>query len=274
LAFQTPWPQCTRLASLSANNQVLQIAKNGKEILIYSIAKQEEEEEVADLAHEHFYSSSPMREIFLFDYVTKDEFFACTRARLQKCFQHPRSKLITVREKSTGRLVAFQAITIREKNDGSEVSVDPEDRSTGWLLRAIIAKLDEGVDLYALYQTDRILHIWFTVVSGDYRGQRLVGVRNATICALFAKIAHDNKIGAMRAEPSSQYSSPEECWKIIQKIHFETFQLPDGTRPFDGIDFGVHRGTRLVACRPPPLIHFLQHSDAIAINNLIAESKI
>ena len=112
--FQTPWPQCTRLASLSANNQVLQIAKNGKEILVYSIAKQEEEEEVADLAHEHFYSSSPMREIFLFDYVTKDDFFACTRARLQKCF-HPNSNLITVREKSIARLVTSQAIYILEK---------------------------------------------------------------------------------------------------------------------------------------------------------------
>lgn len=219
---------------------------------------------MAGLAEEHFYSSSPMRQIFLSDDLTKEEMFACTRARLQKCFQTPASNLVTVREKSTGRLVAFQAITIRERSEDSaeKMIVDPDDRSAGWLLRAMIAKLDEGIDIYDLYQTEKILHIWFTAVRGDYRGQRLVGIRNATCCALYAKMAHDNHIGAMRAEPSSHYSSPENCWKPIRSVPFETFQLPDGTRPFAGVDLGVHRTIRLMVSRPPPLIILQQDSDA------------
>lgn len=210
-----------------------------------------------------------MREAFLYDDVTKEELFACTRDRLQKCFQTPASNLITVREKDTGRLVAFQAITVRERSEESaEKLVDPDDRSAGWLFRAIVAKLDEGVDLYDLFQTDRILQIWFTAVRGDYRGQRLVGLRNATCFALFAKIAHDNQIGAMRAEAFSRYSSPEKCWNPIRTIDYDTFQLPDGTRPFAGVDLGVHRTVRLMACRPPPLMLLQQHSDsAMTINH-------
>jgi len=58
------------------------------------------------------------------------------------------------------------ALAMREKS--MEKLVDPDDRSAGWLLRAIIAKLlDEGEDLYTLYQTDRIMQIWFTVVRED-----------------------------------------------------------------------------------------------------------
>lgn len=202
-----------------------------------------------------------MREIYLFDDLTKEELFACTRARLETCFQHSsKSNVITVREKNTGRLVAFQATTIRERSE--EKLLDPDDRSAGWLFRAIIAKLDEGLDLYDLYQTDRILHIWFTAVREDYRSQRLTGFANATCSALFANMAHDNNIGAIRAVAFSHFSSTEKCWKLIRTIDYDTFQLPDGTRPFAGVELGVHRTARLMACPPPPLINFQKNSDA------------
>jgi len=83
-------------------------------------------------------------------------------------------------------------------------------------------------------------------------------------------MAHDYKIGTMRAEAVSHYSSPEKCWKMISSFPSETFQLPDGTRPFAGVDLGVHRTARLIVCRPPPLILPHQHSDV----NVNGKSKM
>ncbi len=186
------------------------MARNGKEILVYSIAKQEEVEEVANFAEETYFSSSPVREIYSSDGVTitKEERLAWTRNRYQNCIQHPTSILVTVREKSTGRLIAFQSLTMRIRGESSAaIWVDPNDRSTGWLLRAILAKLQGGADLYALYKTDRILHLGNASVRRDYQGQKLIGMRNATCRALFAKIAHDNRIGAMMVEGINHYAA-------------------------------------------------------------------
>lgn len=242
------------------------MARNGKEILVYSIAKQEEVEEVAHFAEETYFSSSPVREIYSSDDVTitKEERLAWTRNRYQNCIQHPTSILVTVREKSTGRLVAFQSLTMRIRGESSAaIWVDPNDRSTGWLLRAILAKLQGGADLYALYKTDRILHLGNASVRRDYQGQKLIGMRNATCRALFAKIAHANQIGAMMVEGINHYAASEKCWQLVHTFHFETFQLPDGTRPLAEVDLGVHRTARLLACRPPPLLTlFHQQSDA------------
>jgi len=51
-------------------------------------------------------------------------------------------------------LVASQAIS--KSKSQSEVSaeklVDPDDKSAGWLGRAIIDNLNEGVDLYSLHR--------------------------------------------------------------------------------------------------------------------------
>ena len=212
-----------------------------------------------DFAEEQYYRATPIREIFAFNDVTKEDWLAWKRARLLKCIQHPKSNLVTVREKNTGRLLAFQALSIRERSEVWADSFVESDRSAAWRLRAILGKLDEGVDLFSIYQTERILHIWFTAVRADFRGQRLVGIRNPTCRALFAKIAHDNGIGAMRAEAVSRYSSPEKCWEPIKIIRYESFQLSDGTRPFDGINLGVHQTAKLMACRPPPLILAHQH---------------
>ncbi len=240
-----------------------QISKNGKETLVYTIAKPEEVEEVVDFAEEHYFSLSPIREIFSLDHVTDEERRASRIEGFQKCFQHPTS--IVVREKSTGHLVAFHASLMMERSEVSAGTlVDSDNRSFGWLFKALLAELNEGVDLFALYQTDRILQLWRAAVRKDYQGQRLIGMRSTICSAIFAKIAHENNIGAMRVEAASQYAATEKCWQLIRTIPYETFQLPDGKRPFsDGVDLGVHQTIRLLACRPPPLALFHEQSDAM-----------
>ncbi len=46
--------------------------RDGKEILIYSIGKPEEVEEVAEFAAEYFYNASPLRELASFDDLTDE----------------------------------------------------------------------------------------------------------------------------------------------------------------------------------------------------------
>jgi len=239
-------------------NQALQVApKNSKEIAVYSIAKPEEVEEVAEFAEENYFNLSPVREMFSLDDATNEDTLAWRKGGFQRCFQHPTS--IVVREKNTGRLVGFLAAVVKEKSEVSvETLVDTDDRSAGWLVRALLAELNKGVDLYALYQTDRILHLWRCGIRKDYQGQKLLGMSSPTFRALFAKIAHVNETSAIRAEGFSHYYAPEKCWQTIRTIHYETFQLPDGKRPFAGVDLGVHRTLRLLACRPPPLTPFNQ----------------
>ena len=83
-----------------------QRTRDGKQILVYSIAKPKDVDEVVEFAAEYFYNSSPLRELALLDDLTGEVgFFAWRKGRLQKCFANPTS--IIIREKSTGQLVAF-----------------------------------------------------------------------------------------------------------------------------------------------------------------------
>ncbi len=116
------------------------------------------------------------------------------------------------------------------------------------VVRALLAELYKGVDLYDLYRTDRILHIWRSAVRKDYQTQRLISMNDATCRAFIAKIVHENQIGALMGEGFSHFVGREKCWQLIRSIQYETFQLADGKRPFAGVDFGIHRNLRLVAC--------------------------
>jgi len=60
-----PLSQGTRPASLLSNNQILKIEQKGKESLVYSIAKPEEVEDVADFAEKNYYNLTPVREMFV-----------------------------------------------------------------------------------------------------------------------------------------------------------------------------------------------------------------
>ncbi len=232
-----------------------------KQNLIYSIAKPEELEEVAQFAAEHFFNSSPIREFASFDEVSDEtERFAVRKARLRNCLSHLAS--ILVREKSTGCIIAFAAF-ILEENQPSDSTLKTnyssniiDRQSPGWLNKAIGADINRGIDLYARYGTDRIMHYWIAVVRSDYRGQRVFGLMNndGAFRSLAVKIAIENKAGVWKAEAFSHYFGMEKDWQLIKSIDLDDYQLPDGTRPLAGVDLGVHRTVRLLACRVPPTL--------------------
>jgi len=233
-----------------------EIIRNGKETLIYSIAKPGDVEEVAQFAEEHFFNSSPILELASFDDPSdKAGQFAWKQGRLQKCFAHPTS--IIVREKSSNNIIAFSAMMLEERGrvNNSPYSIK-DDRFPGWMNRAIAVELGRGVDLYERYGTDRILHVMFGAVRQDYRGERVL--LSDSYCALRDKIIEDHRIGVMKAHAYSRFAPTGKGMDTISTLDLNTFQLPDGdgTKPLAGIDFGVHRIVRLVA-QPTRLIQLI-----------------
>jgi len=224
---------------------------DGKEILVYHIAKPEDVEEVAAFAAEHFFNESPIRELGMFDDQSDEAGrFYWRQGRLQKCFAHPTS--IVVREKSTGQVVGFTAAILEEReHQSTPVNLNlNNNRSPGWLNRALAAELNRGVDLYSRYGTDRILHFWFGAVRKDYRGKGVSS--SASHTALATQIIRDSKAGAFKAVAFSHYAGEKHWnWDAIRTIDFAAFELPDGSRPLAGVDLGVHRTARLFAARAP-----------------------
>jgi len=182
----------------------------------------------------------------------KLSFFAWRKGRIQKCFAHPTS--IIIREKSTNELIAFVAIEIEEKNASKEGSNWPSSnpKSPGWLNRSLATELIRGVDLYDLYGTNRILHLWFGAVRNDNRNQQIFSKKKINAyTSLLLKISGENRVGAWKVEAYNHFACRENFWQVIRSINFEDFQLPDRTKPLTDVNLGVHRTARLLACRPP-----------------------
>jgi len=202
--------------------------RDGKEILVYSIAKPEEVEEAAEFAVENFFNSSPIRELSSFDDLSDEVgLLAWRKGRFQECFAHPTS--ILIREKGTGNLVGFSAHRLQMKSDpvSSTINwVSNNPRSPGWLSRAMADELNRGVDLYDRYETDRIMHYWFGAVRKDYRGQNVIG-SSPTYWALNAEIALVNKVGACRGTAFNNYASRSWGWETIriQNHRFQCFAV-------------------------------------------------
>ena len=151
---------------------------------------------------------------------------------------------------------SIETVINDEKNESKEASNWPSSnpRSPGWLNRSLAVELNRGIDLYDRYETNRIFHLWFGAVRPDYRNQQILSLKkNRPYLYLLLTISEDYKVGAWKTEIFSHYAGREKIWQVIRSINFEDLQLPDGTRPLAGVDLGVHRTARLLACRPPSL---------------------
>lgn len=243
--------------------------RGGKETLVYSIARPEDVDEVVLMAIESFANSTPTKEIEAIDYPSSAdaglERLNSYRTRTQMAFAQPTS--IIVREKSTNQVVGFMAMVIDERgsNSSSTYSIKSnDDRTSGWLMRALLAELNRDVNLYERYGTDTILSIKFGAVRKDYRGERVILYSKAYL-ALEAEIIAKYGAGAIRAQAFSHFfnlaaTATGKNWETIKTIDYNTFEMPDGTRPLAGVDLGVHRSVRLFAARLHPIRH--QQEDA------------
>lgn len=228
--------------------------RDGTVTLIYDIARPEDVDEAAAFAAESLYNSSPIKEIASFDDPSDEAGrIAWNKGRLQTAFSNP--TCIIVREKTTGDVVGFVTMKIEERDDGSNSTTFnySDDRSAGWLTRAISAELNRGIDLYTRYETNRILFIWFGAIRDDYRGEKLFYLK--PFRDLTKRIIRENVPGAVKAITFSNYSAVGKDWEIIKTIDFESFELPDGTRPLAGVDLGGHRTAKLKGQKLPLMKH-------------------
>lgn len=215
-------------------------AKNGR-VLVYDIAKPGNLEEMVDFFVKHFVAAPPIRQIY---FLTGSEeiptpFWALWS--IGKCLAEPVSLL--VREKTTGHLVAFVANHILKKETFQpSPTFPPDDKRIGWLASAILAELDRGVDLFALFGTDRILEASIATVRPDYGG---LGI-NVELGHLSEDICRIHGIGALRTAAFSRFAGRNPTNRLIKSVDYDTFEI-HGTRPLANVDMGVHKSARLLA---------------------------
>lgn len=121
----------------------------------------------------------------------------------------------------------------------------PEDRSPGWLSRAIRSKLFETVDPFATFSADRIGMSSNGVVHPDYGRSGLL-----TRSLLFMGLEIWSRgIDTFIGVTSSRYSTKAALYvrgQVLSFIPYATFELPDGTKPLASVDMEDHKAAYLV----------------------------
>lgn len=223
-------------------------AADSGETLVYSLARPDEVDEVFELALQHFFAAQPLRQIHFFDEKDETKRPIWRLETLRRCFAPPTLSIV-VREKTTGDLVAFMVNEVEERSATSNIVIpnNHDDRSTGWLARALGAELNRGVDLFDRYGTDKIVHNQFSAVRPDYANRKVfIKMSSLTRWLGFKKGA-----GAIKGEVFTNYIPKDTPYEVIKSVDFSSFQLPNGVRPLADADLGVHRTARLLAHRLP-----------------------
>ena len=152
---------------------------------------------------------------------------------------------VVVREKHSGHLVAFLLNKLEERATFVPTDVGNGQRRPGWLVAALTAQLEKDVNLFDLYQTDRVVNFYLGVVRSDYRKRGL----SKTMARLSTQLVRslEPPVGAIKTIAVNHYAGRHPANKLIKSVDYETFQMADGSRPLSGVDLGVHKSARLLA---------------------------
>ena len=223
------------------------IFPDGKVVkVVYDIAQSQDAEEVFEFMLQHFFPVEPLRQIHYFNPDEETKRPKWKLDHIRQCFSKPYS--LIVRELGpSGRLVAFQANYMEDRNTYAKKDPDHHDRSPGWLARVLIAELNRDLDLFNQFQTDRIMNFAMTaVLSPDYtRRNTTVRKRMVLFCT---NIAIQQGAGAIKAEIFTGFIKTDEEGDIIRTIDYATFHLSDGSFPFANVTMDpTHKSARLLA---------------------------
>lgn len=127
-------------------------------ILLVNKAREEESEEIFAFQEEHYYQKSPLRQVIGYDSPPDAELFP--QVRLKRMRERLRQHFSLTVRNSTGRLVAIVINEVKERPE-----VDPTEDADSV---SVNEALNRDVDLFALYQTDRIMHLWQLAVHVEY----------------------------------------------------------------------------------------------------------
>jgi GNAT superfamily N-acetyltransferase len=219
--------------------------------LVIDQVRLEDLDEITDFIQQHFQAEIPNSYLIPYDEKRAESFrpFLSTYIRLiisqsvSLCVRDPRAG---------GRLAAVRLNKMEYRNDPKEKpwSAEKEEQSPQdkLLIFALLESLNEGINLFDLYNTDTILHLERVAVSRDYTRMGLAG----ELYRLSIEIAKNVGAGAIVTEAVSEYAqaaAQKFGLQTLKEIVYEEYELEDGSRPYapctEGL--GVHRTAKLMA---------------------------
>lgn len=195
-------------------------------------AKSEEIEDIFHFIMKLHFTIPPIRQIMFFegslDNVQAADLYTTTQRRLHQ----PYSVLLRdVEENNRIVGVSLNLLQDRDENPPTINGPDPNDRSAGWLRRAIVAELYRGLDLYDRFNTDKILDLGSGVVDPIYRRLGLL-LRMQSLIANIAQ--HETGVGAVKGqalrEVGFRYMTETLGLQVIRTVEYATFEHPPGVK--------------------------------------------
>ena len=220
------------------------------QVLVVDCARLEDLEEVTDFIQQHFIAKSPNLYLIPHDEEKAEAFSPLLSSYMQLIINQ--SVSLCVRDISAGgRLAAVRLNKIEHRDDPKEEEASAEDGQSPreeLLIFSLLGSLNEGINLFDYYNTDKMLHLAMVAVSSDYGRLGLAG----ELYKLSIEIAKSVGAGAIFTEAVSEFAQAAARkfgLQNLKEIVYEEFELQDGSRPYatsiEGL--GVHRTAKLMA---------------------------
>lgn len=196
---------------------------NGQKFFI-RLAQPEETEEISEFMFEHFFLTSPNRQLCRCDDpVSAGHIKPFVREYIRECITQGLS--LSVRD-SCGHLAAVRINKLENKGDDDAKKDDPEFAET--LIRAVLTSLNEGVDVYSKYGTQKILILVMMTVEPKH-GRLGLAKEMVEVSLELGKAAG---AGAAKVEAVNTYAAKalaKAGFEYLRTLDFATFSFKDDT---------------------------------------------
>ena len=218
--------------------------------LIMDVGTPEEADEVFEFLVQHFFSVPPLRQLYLISEHSTEKFLrpAFEMINVRKSLSRPLSIIIRCQDQIVGVMLA----ELIDKDAAlQQQSTEPSsEKSTGWLMKALIAELNRGVDLFSRYKTSKIAYIHTCAIRADHVCSGLSLGLAPAMGSLVSKLAWKNGARAVKAEAftaSSARASMIGYFETLRSIDLANFEM-DGIKPLANVlsELGDNRIARLM----------------------------
>lgn len=201
------------------------------------IAQPEETEEISNFLFENFFMTSPNRQLcYCDDPVSASNIKTFVREYIGECILYGLS--LSVRD-SSGHLAGVRINKLENKGERDSKKDDPEFAET--LIRTILYSLNDGVDVYSMYNTEKVLILVMMSVAPKY-GRSGLAKKMVDVSLDLGKVAG---AGAAKVEAVNTYAA-----RALAKAGFETLKTLDfATFVFKG-DTPLARETSMLSEHP------------------------
>jgi len=219
--------------------------------LVADIGRPHEVQEVFDFLQRYFLPSTPIRQVTPCSDDAEDEHAPAKQLWILELVKESLSMPFTIMVRdpaAENRLAAVLINTMQERSQ-SQSADEPvdSDRSPGWLARSFLSSLSQGIDIFSLYNTDRVLGIFIVSVGNEYGRLGLA----TKMFQLSIEMAEAAGAGALESGAVSEFAAKAlaKCgFKTIKTVSYESFEMKDGVRPMASMleELGEHQVGRLM----------------------------